>query len=705
MTLKKFLIIPLILSIGIFVYFSGEVARSFSIIISNVHIEPALFVVLSLAIALHIAGHVIRAYKMSFLLAPVKASTSRFQFRALSIGYLFNTLLPFRLGELIRAQIIAGGEKISFGFALVLIVIERAIDAAFLAAIGIILLVAGVIDITTLRYAAILAIISLFVLSAVAVIGTENRKLLSSWRSFTELFNRNLQQGLRFKAWSIIYGLQRIVSRKRMWQYLVLTLASWSLYFLSIFVVAQYFVGGNTLNDKLALSLSPYYGLSLPAGPANLGTFSGVANDVSGMVNLEGNARITFNLIAWGLLVGPISALGIVFLFVKTKESLWRQLPKNASPDAMAEKLSRTSDISQELASFLDHYFSGNSLSQIVHRLELRKEFRLLRYFKGGSDAITILAKQGKEVVVKKIIPLELKDRLQAQYQWLQRRKSNKGIVQATREQDERDFYAIDLAYNADDEMFFDYMHRSSLQDAERVMKTIWGYLRKSIYSKTSMVTDYVALEQYIDKHIFGCMDKAVAVNEELTLAAQPKRIKINGRSYYNLYQVMEKIKANKKAMRDLATFARSDEVHGDVAVDNILVSRSTGVPLLIDPAPDGNIINGPVFDFGKNMQSLYCGYEFLFRGSEVVSLGSDGSIRYQDQRSTQYTQLCEYVRRELAPQYLSEGEQKAIIFHAGALHIRRLKHQVFQNPANVLAIYGVGVKTLNDFLAQYEPK
>jgi tartrate dehydratase beta subunit/fumarate hydratase class I family protein len=101
-------------------------------------------------------------------------------------------------------------------------------------------------------------------------------------------------------------------------------------------------------------------------------------------------------------------------------------------------------------------------------------------------------------------------------------------------------------------------------------------------------------------------------------------------------------------------------------------------------------------------MQSLYCGYEFLLRDGDPVYLVGD-RIEYRDHSSAQYNQLCDYVRNQLAKKHLSESEQKAIIFHAGALHIRRLKHQVYYNPTNTLKFYAVGVKTLNDFLSQYD--
>jgi hypothetical protein len=43
------------------------------------------------------------------------------------------------------------------------------------------------------------------------------------------------------------------------------------------------------------------------------------------------------------------------------------------------------------------------------------------------------------------------------------------------------------------------------------------------------------------------------------------------------------------------------------------------------------------------------------------------------------------------------------MIFHAGALHIRRLKHQVYQAPGLTLAIYAAGLRALNDFYHLYD--
>lgn len=658
---------------------------------------------LGLAIILQLAGHVVRAYKMSFLLRPVKSSTPRFQFRALSLGYLFNTLLPFRLGELVRAQVIAGAEKVSFGFALTLIIIERAIDALMLATIGLTLYVAFHVSATFLAYVATFVFVGGLLIIGITIIGRESRWVLSMTRVASGLFNADIKLAIQFKVWTIIYGIQRIVTRERLVQYLGLTIVSWAFYIFSMLAITQCLFSGYPIGDKITLAMSPYYGISVPAGPASLGSFTRVTNTVSSTVSMDSTDRTMFNLLCWGILLGPIALLGAVFLLTKTKEKLWRRLPVSSSAAAMNEKLLRTEDVSKELTAFLENYFSNNSLSQIVHRLELRKNFRLLKYFKGGSDAITILASQDGRVLVKKIIAPEFANRLKAQYDWLYRRRNQHSIVQVLAEHQEKNFYAIDLAYDAENELFSNYMHNHSIADSKRIMQTIWAQLHKTIYARTTTTHDPVALNAYIEKHVIGCLEQAVAVQDDLKLATLPKKIRINGVRYDNLLSVLDKIQMNPQAMQDLATFKQSKEVHGDVAVDNILVSRKTGDALLIDPAPDGNIINGPVFDFGKNMQSLYCGYEFMLWGKEVVSLEDDGSIFYRDQRSTQYMELCEYIRNDLAPKYLSVGEQRAMLFHAAALLIRRLKHQVYQNPAVTLALYAAGVKTFNEFLDQYK--
>ncbi len=353
---------------------------------------------------------------------------------------------------------------------------------------------------------------------------------------------------------------------------------------------------------------------------------------------------------------------------------------------------------------FLENYFAGNTLSSIVHRLEVQGNFKLLKYFKGGSDAITILVAQNGETIVKKIIPLEFEDRLRAQYDWLSNYRNIPNIVQVFNDVKTADYYTIDMSFDRDDVSFFEYIHNRPIKKSQAAFDSAWYVLNKHVHSKPAKIKLHADnRSDYIETHIISCLKKAGAVDPELLRVAQPNILIINDKEYDNLSVVLKKIKAHPQAWKDIGTYSESNKVHGDVIVDNLLVNKNSEQVLIIDPAPDGNIINGKVFDFGKNMQSLYCGYEFMLRDESPVYLRDDNRIDYADSTSVQYAKLCEYVRTELAPKHLNEAEQKAMLFHAGALFIRRLKHQVYYTPDNALKFYAVGVKTLNDYLAQYD--
>lgn len=702
MTLRKIMVFPLLISMFFLAFYSKDILSSFEVYWQRANFDGWLVAVIIIAIILQFVGHIIRAAKMKRLIKPVKESSLNFQFRALSIGYLFNIILPFKLGEVFRSIVISRGERISLGLSLLMVLMDRAMDIIILSIILTILIASGIVS-STITF----VLLTFFIIGALSMvliwfIVKQKSSLVYLIGKMTSVFNDSLKNDMRFKTWSVFYGAQRIISRKELAAFVIMSVGSWIFYVASMAVLMFYLSSRLNIALTPTLWIAPYYGMSVPSGPANLGSFSKMSESLINGFWLSENNSIALFITAWGLLVLPMMIVGVVLLFWKTKEPLRRRLPRSASLRSLSEKLERRENISLELGSFLDNYFAGNELSRIVHGMELKKGFSLIKYFKGGSDAITILALQDKTKIVKKIIPDALAPRLKAQYDWLIKYGGKNGIVKVLGEEFGSNYYSIDIAYDPKDEMFFEYMHHSTPEANKVIMRSVWSSLEKGIYKKTEWTVDYKAIDQYIQKHILACMKIAKEVNAELNEASEPKRIVVNGVKYHNLYEIISKIKNNKQAMKDLASYSRSAEVHGDVAIDNIMVTDQGGVRI-IDPAPDGNIISGPVFDFGKIMQSLYCGYEFIIRSSDNITLKDDGRIEFHDRLSVPYSDLCVYVINDLSKKYLTEGERRAIIFHAGALLIRRLKHQVYQAPGLTLAIYGAGIKALNDFYSKYK--
>ena len=702
MTIRKLLVIPLVLSLFIFLFYAREILHTASLVMTNLNVTAPLIGVLIIAVIIQFVGHYFRSKKAAYLLRPIEKSKITTQFRAFSVGQLFNNLLPFRIGELIRAAILAQKLNISFLYSFILIVFERAVDALFLAICGILLILIAGAGFSLMVPLLALALIAIFGILIVVILKLQPKWLLDFVQISTAQLNDSLRDKFRFKVWSVGYGLKKTIEPKLLARYGFYTVLSWVFYFASTAIVAAVILVPGTVSALAAAAIGPYLGVSLPSGPASLGTYSQNISVFHYLLNHPSEQIIVYMIVSWCILVIPISVVGVVLLLTNTKELFWKKRPLSASNISLENKLSRTEDISGDMSAFLNSYFRNNGLSSIVSRLEQSDEFNLVKYFKGGSDAITILVLENGEKTVKKIIPIELKDRLKAQYDWLNKYGGG-SIVTVSNEITSTDYYSINVAYDETSISLFEYVHQISTKDARSLLDSVWKDLHKTVYGKIKAEkTDEAATTAYIQKHIYDCLQRAVSVDEEIKRATELEKITVNGIEYDNLEQVLDKIKKNKQAWHDISTFRSARAVHGDVIIDNLLYSKKRKKVIIIDPAPDGNLIEGPVFDFGKAAQSLYCGYEFLLRDESPVTLEEAGVISFSENKSTQYTKLDKYVRSVLASKYLTESERRAVLFHCGVLYLRRLKHQVYYTPENALKFYAVGVRTLNEFLDQY---
>ena len=700
--MRRFLIPVALLAALVAVYLSFGAIEAVVILLGN---AGALLVAAVVgAVALQLIGHLLRAKRTKLILDQAAASSDTFQFGALSVGYLFNALLPLRIGELVRSLLIARRLRISLLYTLVSVSIERAIDVIFLGVLILlaVLFIGGPLAAQIALFTVGVMTLAVVVLFGVVLLMREDKRLLATAWRMTGWFNTLISNSLRFKVWSLIFGLQHFYRNQRLVrQYALLTAGSWILYIASVWLVGSALLTNLDITKRFVSSIAPYI-ITVP-------TWSIQQPDSYGQYALflpgqSPESLLVFGLLTWAVLVVPMALIGLLVLFALRIAPARRPVSENS--DAFANKLLRHSDISQAFPAFLDSYFSGNQMAKILHKLEASSQLRLVRYFKGGSDAITVLVLSEKDLFVKKIIPKQYQDRLQAQHDWLKRHSKLDTLVKVVAEQETDEYYAIDLAYDPENIPLFEYIHHSSVNQSKVIVERTWKSLHKHLYkSAKSPVYDKKSRDAFIAKHIEGCIDTAAQSSPDLEAALKPETIFINGKEYDNYTKVMERLRNHPQAYRDIATYSHANEVHGDMAIDNVLVSSRTDDPLIIDPAPDGNIINGPVFDLGKMSQSFYCGYEFLFRDNEAVRLSMGNSINYREHLSDRYSKLWEFLRYDLAPQYLSEPELRSMMFHAATLHLRVLKHRVYINPDNVLKFYAVGIKTLNDFLDQYEEK
>ena len=669
--------------------------------------SSGIYIIMAVSVGFLLIGQWLRMLRTKTIIDQVRVGGNRGQFAALAVGYFFNAMLPLRIGEFFRSYLISSRLQISFLYTFVAVVIERSIDVIFICLVALLIAinVSSATTITILFSALIGLSIAIGILSVLWLLTKENKKLLTIIWLITSLFNKNIQNSYRFKIWSLIYGLQRFIANKKaLLKYVIFAILSWVSLLISTGIIAVYYFSDNSIFKIGVLTSEPYIAVTSLVGSLGIESYVDSATDIlNDTVSSSPSSLSQYLLTVWFVLVIPMAIIGLISIFIFDWKHK-KQIEHTVDTETFTNKLSRKSDLSQDFPVFLDSYFKGDNLSRILHKIEIEGKVSLVKFFKGGSDAVTILVLHDGELVVKKIIPLEYEDRLRAQYLWLQKYNKLRYLVKVKGEKRSNNYYSIDLEYNSENIPFFEFLHQKHLDDSMAVLDHVWAYLYDNIHKDAKKANYYPKIrDQYIKKHIYSCVEKAEKVDDELRMVRSFDKIKINGREYDNLDVIMAKIKSNKHAWRDIATYRRGDVVHGDMAIDNILVSPTSHQPLIIDPAPDGNLIEGPVFDLGKLSQSFYCGYEFLLRDDSPTHVKGNNEINYTEQRTTQYEKIWLHLRYELAPKYVGEAEQKALLFHAATLHLRRLKHQVNYNSENVIKFYAVGVKTLNDFLNQYK--
>ncbi|MGK5113041.1 lysylphosphatidylglycerol synthase domain-containing protein [Geodermatophilus sp. CPCC 205506] len=666
--------------------------------------------VLGVACVVQLGGHVLRAARTKVPIDNVRRGSLAGQFRHLSIGYLFSLVWPLRLGEVVRAFLIARTLRISFLYTLLAVVLERLLDVVLVA--GALLVVAALADIPlggVLSVALVALLVSAAAITAFALLVRENALLMRlAWRG-TALLNTKLENRARFKLWSVIFGFQRFFrQRRQLVRYVGLALASWVCYAGAALLVALAVFPLLGWRDGAAATAAPSAVSSPALGNGAPGAYTeGVAGFLGDGRGLDGEAVLLFATATWAVVTVPVLVVAVVALFVNWARRTSAPLTgAELSPaDRYVNKLGRDQDISGAMTHFLDAYFQGQHLSQVLHRLEVNGNVSLVRFFKGGSNAVTILATSGGETFVKKMVPPEYAHRLKNQHDWLAERADHARLVTVLREQHAEDHYAIDLEYRPNSVPLFDYVHGNPFSQGAAMLAEVWQYMYDEVYALGPLEEHTELLEDYVAERLVLRVRAAADSDPDLAEAMKADRIFVNGREVDNFDRVIDRIRAHEEAWRDLATYRTSTNIHGDLTVDNVLVDLDTRRVLVIDPSDD-NQVRGPVIDFARHMQSLLYGYEFLNEDEAPVRLGNrDGmpEIVYRDHRSARYAELADYISAQVMTRHLTPAEQRAVLFHIGLFYGRMLTHRIVINPATALKYYGVCVLALNRFLDQYE--
>ena len=164
----------------------------------------------------------------------------------------------------------------------------------------------------------------------------------------------------------------------------------------------------------------------------------------------------------------------------------------------------------------------------------------------------------------------------------------------------------------------------------------------------------------------------------------------INGREYKNLNQLAWLFDHDR--LRRLFAADPVGTIHGDLTIENI-ICRTDGGWYLIDPNT-GNLHESPFLDYGKLLQSLHGGYEFMMMTPRVSVQGS--RIDFALTRSAAYDALLADLMAQLAARYPAE-QVDSILMHEVVHWLRLMPYKLTRDRKRAPMFYAGLVMVAND--------
>ena len=263
----KFILGVLISVIGLYYAFRQINFWELWISIKNVN-----FILVILAIVILLLSNVIRAWRWQILVKPIKDVSFEPAFSSIMIGYFGNSVLPFRMGEFLRAFVVADKTSLTASTAFGTIVIERILD--FIGLSIVILLIMTVYPLTSVGGSIIIGVI---VLSLTAFIffflfgGFKSSLLVKIEKS--SLLRIGLLHKILLFIKNFLDGATTIRATNKLGIILLYTLIIWIMYYCSTYLATiatgielEWFGFG-------VLLISTTLAISIPAAPGYVGTY------------------------------------------------------------------------------------------------------------------------------------------------------------------------------------------------------------------------------------------------------------------------------------------------------------------------------------------------------------------------------------------------------------------------------------------------
>lgn len=627
------------------------------------------------AISCMILAHIVRIIRWELFISVYEKPDRASLIKALSVGYLLNYILPFKLGDLVKAYL--AGRKMKSGRALGLstVIVDRFFD---IVCVG--LIFAGL---AVNKHGGVWSKVSVYVilagglLLAALVIFFCRNYIKKVVKNIATIFNSNLEIHILQVSWALIWNFKDIFQKISKKMLLITTIGMWCGYLSSYFFFAGFLsVLGNGMTwSDVFIMLFAENGLK-----------------ESTMVTMLMSGDLTNHIIYVMLYM-------LIPLFVLLGLSMYYPVKQRGNNDEYENYLNLLPHLDpKERLVFLENYFSGSNREYINNYLKINQGVSIIRDFSAGSNATTMLCMDEKKTFFRKYAFGEAGEKLYEQILWLEENADILAVPKILNQEKTELYCFYDMPFNPNAVGLFEYAHSMPIDNTWEIIKNVLKCLESSIYKMNIRPADCTTIEKYIsskvDKNI-----KKIQDSKYIKKLLQYDRIIINGVEYnnfgyYKKYLTLEYLK--KLFAND--TYA---VIHGDLTIENIICTRDENGRddfYIIDPNT-GNVHDSPNLDYGKLLQSIHGGYEFLMATKEVKVEAN--RINFLFTRSSAYAELHERLRGYMQSNFGLE-RTKSIYFHEIIHWLRLMPYKIEKDGKRAILFYAGMIMVMNDVVEKY---
>lgn len=625
---------------------------------------------LSLAILLLLFGHIVRAIRWALLFSPKMIEKRIDLLIALSFGYLINTIIPFRIGELFRVWYVSFKTKIQWDHVFATIIVERFSDLGALILILISLslfLQHEVLNSILIIFTIIFSLILLF-----AYFTNSSLFFRKKIWYITAIFNEKIQMSILNLCWltSELILNKGLLNSK----FIYSTIAMW-LFYLSSFYLFSLSINIEFLQTFSSLFLEPM--------ASNLNSFK-----------LEGNEH------ANALLLFTITPITIILLYALAKKhkSLLKIISKrkrmgwyntNSQNDISKNKFADNS----EYEFFLSSLFSGDNYATTKFGLNAVNDSIVVRLFNGGSDAITALIEVNNKLVIRKFATQNAAKKLQDQYKWIRSNQLESfplvSVLECSKSNDPF-YYDMPLVVPSSD--YYDFIHTNEIEASKNILNDVYQSI--DLYHQKHKKTEQNKhlINKYLDEKV---IQNARSILDFARQIIPSNNFTINGKLF--TFSELELL-LDTSWLLNQVNHHETTSIHGDLTIENIIIAPGTRQGwYLIDPNSE-NIFNSPLIDWAKLFQSLHLGYESLNRSHNCSIEGNNITLPLS--KSAEYSFLYKNLEDKIKTQY-GEDYLREIYFHELINYVRLTPYKIRQNSSKGLCFFACTCLLLKQYLGK----